>query len=97
MDEEPSFEAVGQDSQEDVVISESVDLVKEILVETKKDVQNSSCSECIHFYYDPPNFFLAQAYPEFCCSKGHWDGIGSQEEADALSEPIDCIDFKSRR
>lgn len=50
------------------------------------------CANCIHFWYEAPCF--DQPYPEFACTKGHWDGIASQEDQDALQEEIGCKDHK---
>jgi len=54
-----------------------------------------SCENCKHFYYSPPQ--IGQPYPEFACTKQHWDGVGSKEEQDYLSEENDCIDFLERQ
>lgn len=51
-------------------------------------VSVSCCNNCKHFGYESPQH--DQPYPEFWCSKKHWDGI---ENTDDLYEPIDCVDF----
>ncbi len=50
--------------------------------------QNHSCSVCEHFYYSAPQH--DQPYPEFTCTVGCWQGIGSKEELDELSQENDC-------
>lgn len=51
-----------------------------------------TCSNCQSFWYFSGD--MTQPYPEFACTKEHWDGIGSWEEADMLNEEIDCKDHK---
>jgi len=50
-----------------------------------------SCSICKYYHFYAPQF--DQPYPEFNCGKGHWNGIASTEEYEALFEEIDCVDF----
>jgi len=50
-----------------------------------------SCIKCENYYFAAPRH--DQPYPEFCCTKGHWDGISSREEYDELFNEIDCKDF----
>lgn len=50
------------------------------------------CLDCAHFYSRAAD--LSQPYPEFTCTKGHWEGISCQEDMDELSSETDCIDFK---
>lgn len=40
-------------------------------------------------WYEPPAH--DQPYPEFACTKGHWDGVS---DTDCLNEPIECKDYK---
>jgi hypothetical protein len=49
----------------------------------------SCCNNCKNFGYESGS--LHNPYPEFWCSKNHWDGI---ESTDDLDEPIDCVDFE---
>ena len=49
-----------------------------------------SCAGCRYFWYEPP--YHDQPYPEFACTRGHWDGLGPGG-TDVLSDPIDCDDF----
>lgn len=44
-----------------------------------------SCSSLWFFSGD-----ITQPYPEFCCTKGHWDAI---ENPDTLLDIIDCNDY----
>lgn len=53
------------------------------------------CNNCSHFNYEPPQMY--QPYPEFWCSKKHWEGICSKEECDALQDENDCVDYEESR
>ena len=66
------------------------DYVTEQLIIT--DVSVSCCNNCKHFGFESPSH--DQPYPEFWCSKKHWDGI---ENPDELHEPIECIDFVNKQ
>lgn len=69
---------------------EIVDVINEALHICVVSV--SCCNNCKNFGYEPPAH--DQPYPEFWCSKKHWDGI---ENTDDLHEPIECIDFEQKQ
>ena len=48
-----------------------------------------TCSNCQFFWFLPGD--ITQPYPEFACTKGHWDGV---EDQDSLLDEIDCEDHK---
>jgi hypothetical protein len=50
-----------------------------------------TCSNCEYFYSCGPRW--DQPYPEFTCTKGHWEGISCKEDEDSLYEENDCPDF----
>ena len=52
---------------------------------------NKTCSTCVFFWHHSPD--ITQPYPEFACTKGHWDGI-RPDELYLLDEERDCNDFK---
>jgi hypothetical protein len=59
------------------------------------ETQERSCSNCAHFWYEPPNRY-DQPYPEFACTKGHWEDVASKEEMEALDKPNNCDDWKAK-
>lgn len=55
----------------------------------KKHLETTACcNDCEHLWYDAPG--MDCPYPQFGCSKGHWDG----SDEDGLLEPTDCKNFK---
>lgn len=52
-----------------------------------------TCNNCLFFWYLPGD--ITQPYPEFACTKGHWDGVASQEDQDALMEETNCKDHET--
>jgi len=53
-----------------------------------------SCLNCQHYNFEPSRF--DQPYPEIWCSKGHWCGVSSEEEHNALGKYFDCNDFEKQ-
>ena len=58
---------------------------------TKRDesVEDDCCMRCYQFESDAARH--DQPYPEFWCSKGHWEGV---TDMDDLWKPVICPDFK---
>jgi hypothetical protein len=55
-----------------------------------KDIIHN-CVNCKFFGFNRGD--STQPYDEYYCMKGHWDGIASQEDLDALNKQNDCKDF----
>lgn len=58
-------------------------------------VKTKCCNNCSHFNYEPPQMY--QPYPEFWCSKKHWEGICSKEEENELHNETNCSDYEERK
>jgi len=72
-----------------------IELINKIapIKKTKKIVEViKCCNNCSNYSHQGPSW--DQPYPEFWCSKKHWESIGSQEELDSLSDEINCDDFE---
>lgn len=54
-----------------------------------------TCNNCQWFWHEGPSF--DQPYPEFACTKGHWDGIASEEDEQAIMEETNCKDHENIR
>lgn len=73
----------------------AIEYLKAIRELSANETEEKSCSNCAHFWYESPNHY-DQPYPEFACSKGHWDGVASKEEMDALDKPNNCDDWRKK-
>jgi len=49
-----------------------------------------TCENCQFFWYLSQSF-PDVPYPEFACTKGHWDGV---EDPETILEETDCKDHK---
>lgn len=51
-----------------------------------------TCENCVHFWYEPPRY--DQPYPEYACTKEHWDGVTTTEE---LFDATNCKDHEEKK
>lgn len=61
------------------------------MVSNKNNNKLHSCVNCAYFYFRSGD--ISQPYPEFACTKLHFDGIASKEEYDDLFKINECKDF----
>ena len=50
-----------------------------------------NCADCKYFWFEGPSH--DQPYPEFACTKGHWEG---GNDTDSFYDEIDCKDYHKR-